>query len=346
MADQRFFCPLCPVTVALVVFLTASCSPDEPFIDSFNDSWRIVGATGRTAEAFVIPGGGPSAPTLWNGDDDSSVVRVVQFRDNLYVVSQNPAAIVVLQASTQIAVDTIDVSQTGSPWDIAFPNATSAYVSFPDSDSVGVLDLTTSQLVRSIYVGGAPRGIRALGNQIVTACASSDDIAVLDSRTLAVEARFPTAPCPWFVDVDPRNVQFLVLCRGAGRIDTRERTVPALQFFDPATRTMTATLDATARAAEGLQQEPTSLAVTDADFVYVTVQNGLLRASTRTRQRLAGVNFDGYTFVAFNAARSELVALQQDGRTIDVYDGFFESRRSSTTLSSALRFFTTTGPRQ
>lgn len=346
MADNRSYCPFCPVAVAIVMFVVAACSPDEPFIDSFNDSWRIVAGTGRTAEAYVIPGGGTSAPALWNGNDDSSVVRVVQFRDNLYVVSQNPAAIVILEAATQIAIDTIDVSRIGAPWDIAFPNATSAYVSFPGSDSVGVLDLTTSQLVRSIFVLGGPRGIRALGNQIVTACASSDEIAVLDSRTLSVESRFPTSPCPWFVDVDPRNTQFLVLCRGAGRIDTRDRTVPALQFFDPVTRTITATLDATARASEGTLQEPTSMAVTDADFVYVTVQNGVLRASTRTRQRLAGVNFDGYIYVTFNAARSELVALQADSRTIDVYDGLFESRRSSTSLPSALRTFTTTGPRQ
>jgi len=328
------------------MFTAASCSPDEPFIDSFNDTWRVIGATGRTAEAFVIPGGNLAAPQLWSGSADSSVVHVTQFRDRLYVVSQSPAAIVVLHAATQAAIDTIDVSQIGAPWDITFPNATSAYVTFPESDSVGVIDLTTSSLIRSIYVSGGPRGIRALGNQIVVACATRDEIAVLDSRTVSVEARFPSSPCPWFVDVDPRNVQFLILCRGAGRIDTRDRTVPALQFFDPVTRTITATLDATARASEGIQQEPTSLAVTDADFVYVTVQNGLLRASTRTRQRLAGVNFDGYTFVAFNAARSEVVALQQDGRTVDVYDGFLESRRSSTTLPSALRTFTTTGPRQ
>lgn len=326
--------------------VTASCTPDEPFIDSFDDSWRIVASTGRTAEAFVIPSGNMSTPVLWSGNVDSSVVRIHQFRDKLYIVSQDPAAIVVLQAETQVAIDTIDVSKTGSPWDIAFPNATSAYVTFPGSDSVGVIDLTTNQLVRAIAVAGGPRGIRALGNQIVTACAMRDEIAIIDSRTLAVEAQHPTAPCPWFVDVDPRNTQFLILCRGAGRIDARERTVPVLQFFDPSTRTVTATLDATARASEGIQQEATSLAVTDADFVYVTVQNGLLRASTRTRQRLAGVNFDGYTFVSFNAARSEVVALQPDGRTIDVYDGFLENRRSSTTLSSTLSTFTATGPRQ
>jgi DNA-binding beta-propeller fold protein YncE len=234
---------------------------------------------------------------------------------------------------------TIQLGTNGAAAGLAFGNATTVYVSLPDANAVGVIDLTVYRLVTTIAVGGKPSDITAVGNQVCVLLPEQREAKVIDTRTNAVEATIalPTAAPAW-IGADGLSSVFCVVAKGAGKDSgsTEPQTTPTLSSIDVLKRTITATVALTARESEGPVQIPMGLAVNASGFCYVPVQNGLMQAQTRSPRRAAAIQFDPYGLCAYDASRARILCVRENGRDLDVFDEFAENKVGSAVLPDSV----------
>jgi hypothetical protein len=339
---------LISIFVVISIMVLAGCSPDVPTITSFTDSWRLLPGGARGLSAVSMPTGETIDAEVWTGPLNAPypIGSAEQFRDRIHLLHGSEPWVVRLDAATLAAVDTIDLGVSGSAADIAFANATTAYVSLPGARAVGVVDLTVGRLVRTIDVGGAPAGIAATGNQLCTVLPSTNEAVIIDSRTNTVEARIATGRAPRYVRADDLNGLFCIVTLGAGKIDDDVPTVPTIEFLSASTRQIIKTLDVSGRATNATAQRPRGLVVTNSEFAFVPVQNGLVRVNTRQRSRTIVMQPEAYDHIAYAPGRAELLTSRtREGASIcDVFDEFGEALRSSVTLNDSVSALAGVGP--
>lgn len=320
-------------SACLTMFL-AGCSPDEPTITSFVDEWRILIAGPVSVSTITMPKGEVSNGSVWTGPSGVSfpIAEIKRFRDNIYLLHATQPWIVIMDATSLVAKDTVDLGASGPAVDIAFANATTAYVSLPTASAVGIVDLTVSALVSSIALGAEPSGIASTGNQICVALRSTNEVAIIDSRTNLVETRLGVDPAPVFVEADDLNSLFCIVSLGNGKINAEPQTAPTLAFLSATTRTILKKLEVSGRSTNAAAQFPRGLVVTASEFAFVPVQNGLTRVNTRTRNKVSLVQFDSYDRLGYNPARAEILLQRTSGgnTTYDVVDEFGEVVKAST----------------
>jgi len=151
----------------VVSIIAASCSPQEPLINSFVDEWRLLATSGsKNLTSTVIPTG-QEVSINPNDVDFGADPTMTRFRNNVYFTSNSRSWIIVYDAERLVYSDTIfTYNELDGTSDICFANATTAYAASPKSQCVGVIDLTTGTVARIIKTPGKPQQIACLGNQI------------------------------------------------------------------------------------------------------------------------------------------------------------------------------------
>ena len=324
----------------LILILFAGCSPDDPLINSFDDSWRYLVSGSGGVSSIRMPEGVVDNRSIWVPVTDElyPVTAITAFRDDIYLL-RNTEEIVILDRETLLAIDTISLPGKGQPAAIAFANASTAYVALPLTKELGVIDLSVNLLVRSIPLEGAPTDVSILGNQVCVTLQINDAVQIIDTRTNAVTRSIPIAtPAPTFVASDPINQVFAVVSLGAGKLndDNRARTTPMLSFINIENWTPSIPIALTLREDQGPEQIPTGIIVNTQQFAFVPVQNSFLLISTRSQNRASPLQQESYSSVSYDGARSEIITIGADGRSIDVYDDLGENRRHRVLLTDSV----------
>ena len=324
----------------LALILLNSCSADDPLINSFDDSWRYLVAGPIGVSTIRMPAGTIENASVWTSDQLAPypVYTIKPFRDRIYLLLKQDA-VVVLNGETLEAVDTIQLVGKGLVSDIAFANASTAYVALPESNEVGVIDITTGNLARTISMVGSPTGLAVLGNQICVAIQDKNEAAIVDTRTNTVELSIPIdSPAPTYVAADPINQAFGVVSLGAGKRagDTEPKTTPQLTFINLEGWTVNGNIDLTWREDQGPDQVPGGITVNSNQFMFVPVQSSLLFVSTRSQNRASSIQFEPYSWVGYHGARAELLTIVQNGTSIQVFDELGESLKHTVTMNDSV----------
>lgn len=322
------------LTSAFCWIMVCSCTPEEPLITSYNDQWRML-VSGPTGLYTVSMPQGTVQANIWkpaSAEAPYPITRIIEFRDQLFAL-RNASEIVVLDRTDLSVANTISL---GAPaGGIAFANATTAYVSLPDLQSVAIVDLTVMRVVGSIDVGSRTSDIAAVGNQICVLLSQTAEAKIIDSRTNAVVATIslPSAS-PFLVDGDGLSSVFCVVMKGSGKdsVSAEPKTTPMLSSIDVESKQITASVLLTARESQGPEQIPRSLAINSNGFCYVPVQNGLLQIQSRAPRRAAAVQFDAYSGAWYDAARARILCATADGRTIEVFDEYAENKVTTVSI--------------
>jgi YVTN family beta-propeller protein len=329
------------LALAALCLPLASCSPDEPLINSFNDTYRVLFAA---AEPGLSVAQMPSTNivdadlyrTLSGASQTTPYVRMVQYRDEIFCVKREGSTIDVLSQRADTLLRTIDCSPYGRMTDICFVNATTAYATHPDSNVVSVIDLTVDRAVMSIKVGATPIGICSVGNQVCVANQADNTVTIIDSRTNTPTATLNVSAAPTYMGGDAERDQCVVVCLGEGKVDTKPKTTPRMAFVNVVKKQVTTTLDLTNRPADGPNLLPGGLVVTVTGSALVPCQQGLLRVLTSTRNKVSLMQFDPYTRIGYNAARAEILCVGADGVSTTIFDEYGEVTKASLTAPATV----------
>ena len=124
-----------------ITLLSFGCSPTDTVINSFDETWTLA-TTSQRGLAFVsMPSGTQSSEFVW-GDFPNSFSNITVFRDRMYALNDWQTYILVLDATTTTVVDTLFTTLYEYPNDIAFANATTAYVAMKRYNVLLVMDLS------------------------------------------------------------------------------------------------------------------------------------------------------------------------------------------------------------
>jgi len=309
-----------------ITLLSFGCSPTDTVINSFDETWTLA-TTSQRGLAFVsMPSGTQSSEFVW-GDFPNSFSNITVFRDRMYALNDWQTYILVLDATTTTVVDTLFTTLYEYPNDIAFANATTAYVAMKRYNVLLVMDLTTGFSPRVIELPGKATSVACFGNQVCAVIPEKNTAVLIDTRTNEITKSLQTAASPFYVGADAANENFVVVCLGDGKINASAPSNPIMQFVRPATASIIASVDISGRATNASMQRPRGLLVTANEEAFVPVQNGLIRVSTRTRSKASIVQFESYDGIYANPARAELMTVRHspEGSTIDVFDEFAEN---------------------
>ncbi len=311
--------------ISAIALVVAGCSPEEPFIDSFNDTWRLLTADRQGAVSVIDVPDQLAGGAVWTDPTDSAAHVMRRFRDKIFLLHSKRPWIVVFDADTLRTLDTIALSaEPGAS--IAFANATTAYVTIPSRNLIDVVDLTVNRVARSINMTSRPMNIDANGNQLCVTLPDSNAVAIIDSRTLEVEAIIATAAVPWFVTSDPTSAQFCIVSMGQGKVTPGAQTAATMQFLNATTRTITAPLELIPRGSTAIKTTPSGLVVSATQQAFVASNVALLRVSTRTRNRVTTVQPESMTWLSYNEARAELLAQLASSSAVAVYNANGDAR--------------------
>ena len=309
-----------------ITLLSFGCSPTDTVINSFDETWTLA-TTSQRGLAFVsMPNGTQSSEFVW-GDFPNSFSNITVFRDRMYALNDWQTYILVLDATTTTVVDTLFTTLYEYPNDIAFANATTAYVAMKRYNVLLVMDLTTGFSPRVIELPGKATSVACFGNQVCAVIPEKNIAVLIDTRTNEITKSLQTAASPFYVSADAANENFVVVCLGDGKINASAPSNPIMQFVRPEAASIIASVDISGRATNASMQRPRGLLVTANEEAFVPVQNGLIRVSTRTRSKASIVQFESYDGIYANPARAELMTVRHspEGSTIDVFDEFAEN---------------------
>ena len=309
-----------------IALLSFGCSPTDTVINSFDETWTLA-TTSQKGLAFVsMPSGTQSSEFVW-GDFPNSFSNITVFRDRMYALNDWQTFILVFDATTTTVVDTLFTTLYEYPNDIAFANATTAYVAMKRYNVLLVMDLTTGFSPRVIELPGKATSVACFGNQVCAVIPEKNTAVLIDTRTNEITKSLQTAASPFYVGADAANENFVVVCLGDGKINASAPSNPIMQFVRPQTASIIASIDISGRATNASIQRPRGLLVTANEEAFVPVQNGLIRVSTRTRSKASIVQLESYDGIYANPARAELMTVRHspEGSTIDVFDEFAEN---------------------
>lgn len=309
-----------------IALLSYGCSPSDTVINSFDETWTLA-TTSQRGLAFVsMPSGAQSSEFVW-GDFPNSFSKLTVFRDRMYALNDWQTYILVFDATTTTVVDTLFTTLYEYPNDIAFANATTAYVAMKRYNVLLVMDLTTGFSPRVIQLPGNATSVACFGNQVCAVIPEKNTAVLIDTRTNEITKSLQTAASPFYVAADAVNENFVVVCLGDGKINSLTPSNPAMQFLRPESASIIATVDISGRVTNAALQRPRGLLVTENEDAFVPVQNGLIRVGTRTRSRATVVQFESYDGIYANPARAEVMTVRHTsaGSTIDVFDEFVEN---------------------
>jgi YVTN family beta-propeller protein len=315
---------LAPLISAIALVLL-SCTPEEPFIDSFDDTWRLLSVDRQGAVSVVDVPDQQAGNSVWSDPTDSAAHVLRRFRDQVFLLHSKRPWIVVFDADTLRALDTITLSSDPGV-SIAFANATTAYVTVPTKNLIDVVDLTVNRVARTITMPSRPMSIDANGNQLCVTLPDSNAVAIIDSRTVKVESVITTSAVPWFVASDPTSAQFCIVSMGQGKVNPGTQTAATMQFLNATTRALTTPLELTPRGTTAIKTIPTGLVISATQQAFVSSNVALMRVSTRTRNRVTTMQPEGMAALSYNEARAELVAQLTSTSAVAVYTANGDAR--------------------
>ncbi|MCX8054058.1 MAG: hypothetical protein N3A67_00110 [Ignavibacteria bacterium] len=338
--------------ILFIAFLLAACNSEEKLIDNFKDNNKALFIyntennlsiakvdllNGNVLEENILS----KLPQI-NINDTISLAR--HFRDNIFLFAKGSFKIYVLDFNTLDYKYTIDFSQSQIiPNDIAFANATDAYISFENTDKVGLLDLTNFVLAKQIKVGSSPRSIAASGNQIYVANYSDNTVSIIDSRTNKQESVISVAPYPVYVGVRSDGKEVVVVSRGLGKDLTDVAPTAAIAtIIDVSTKQKVAEIPIGTSSIKAETVLPVSSVITNSNYLFATNGSNLFRINVKSRSSAYNVGKYSYRELFFNNFRSEMIALvadeQGNSKKINICDRSTGTTKYSVNVQNGLRW--------
>ncbi len=326
------------LALTLVSLSLVSCEPEEVVVGGGVNPWRLFVSTDDSQSQIAVAEL-PSNSILPDGGDllntGGKVTHMVNFRDFLYVFTPEQHRIDVLSLKVGDDfkfVETLDFSSIEpmlEPSDISFGNATTGYITFSNSSTVIVLDVTTiggdaslCRLCDELEAGQNPVAITVLENRMFVANQGDNSVTVINTPTGLTSTISGLPAAPTFIEAIPGRDQIAVLSLGAGKLegDNREQSESILTFINAGDESIVESIPIFLTESTRLSNTPRGLVITERDYIMIPSNHYVLRldlrnlASSPTRVLNLAVKSSVY-----NSIRDEVIFIDEDNRTIRVH---------------------------
>lgn len=320
------------IQIALVfafIFFLAACQKEENVINADGGNWDLLMANSQNQLAhYEMPGLELISSDILSdaGISISSPIENIVDFNNLYIFVPNEYKIIVLDKVELNEVATIDFSEKQfEPINITFANATDAYVIYKNTNTVSLIDITAWVPTRDIQLSGTPTDIASSGNQIFIPLQNINRLAIVDSRSKAVEAEIQTEPAPTFIDRVPiinteqEPDRMMLTCLGNGKINEIANSSAVVSFVDVASRSITSTLQIDAIQAAGNDNKPIGAVVTDNKWGFVINENSFFQVDGLSESTVRFISSLSFTKIHYDSNENFLLALGETAGSKEIF---------------------------
>ena len=306
--------------VLFLMFLLASCAPEENIVTPEQDSWTLFSVPVNENALYSERVSGTeksSRSRLFTSESEISKVYI--YRDQIFVLLPNANRIAILQRSSYEILHVIDFAKDAKkPIGMAFGNATTAYIIFERDSIVQLYDMLNRQIAGTIKVGTHTvdiiSGMGDRQNQIFVANLGSNTISHIDTRTNRVEKEYAVLTAPKYLSNDPTGRKIVYVSEGGGKtIATSQKSTAGIGFIDIDRKVLLAQMNISTKDIDSMDAIPRGVAVTTSEWAFVPFSNGLVRVDTREYKNYTTISRKVYSGITYNDRRKEVIANAEDG---------------------------------
>lgn len=254
-----------------------------------------------------------------NGINLDTITQISEFRGSLFILQSNSNIISVANASNLSKLVEIGFGNK-TPSGIAFPNATAAFVSFSNSSTVDLIDLTNFQLARTIQVPYNSGKAIAVQHFIFILHPENNLVSIIDSRTFSVFETITLPEVP--IDIET-NVSFdavYILCIGKGKIDSvGAKTSSKIVLINLNDFSKQQVFEINVSSLVSADIFPLGLTIPNKYFGYIATKQGLLRFSLSNPRQFQKILSGTFYNVNYNYKADELIILESKNNQTVVY---------------------------
>lgn len=291
-----------------ILFLSA-CAKDIPVYNTTDQTYSIFlsDSAGKIARVTMPENRIADAHYYFSVNKEEingAVEWMKEFRDNIYIGIPSRYLILVVNKYSFKKIGQFDFSSSRLlPSDIAFVNATNAYVAHENDSTLSLIDLFSLSVARTVACGKNPTAVTAIEQQVFAACRGDNTIRRLDARTNTVTATYSTPPSPILLttirdeNLSASNRRLLLVCNGD------ENVTASVSLMD-INGTFTGTQNITQTATK---EKPRAVAVTTTDFAFIATQTSIWRYDIRKPDIPRRISPSAAEDIYYNLRRNELI---------------------------------------
>ncbi|OGU60479.1 MAG: hypothetical protein A2X64_08430 [Ignavibacteria bacterium GWF2_33_9] len=324
---QKIFFLFLFITSAI---LFSSCS-DEKVINDSGTEKKLLAVSFDNNSHFTklnFPSGNIISNDIFHEKNDSylTTAKIEKFKiflNNIYALIPDENKIVIIDKNSYQITKTMDfTSEDLVPVDIAFANATEAYIIFKESPKVALLDIYYFQIAKYIELSGEPSAISIVGNQIYLPVPLDDFVCVIDSRYHEVVDELPVDNAPYLIQPNIDGDRFVVISAGTGKLpnDPRESlSAPSVSIIDIQTREIVGSNPLIPSSMDIAYEIPLDFVISNNDWAFLITTNFLIRIDSRDPTYSNKVEEHSYTTLYHNNVINEIYAIDHLDNSSTIY---------------------------
>lgn len=254
-----------------------------------------------------------------NGESLDTIANIVEFGESLFIMQMNSGKITIVNSLSLSKIAEITLFNK-NPIGIAFPNATTAFVSFSNQPSVDVIDLTNYKIARSIQLPFNSGKAIAVGYYIFILHPYNNAMTIVDSRTFSIVQTISLPDLPIDIETNPSLDFVYVLCVGNGKVDTAQtKTSAIISVLQISDFTQRNDYEINIGAIKSIDIFPYGLSIPSKYYGYVATKQGLLRFFLTNPSQFQKLLSGDFVSINYNFKSNELIGLESKNKQTIVY---------------------------
>ncbi len=275
------------------ILILSSCSKENPIIDNSDNSFKMLVATGENhSELSVIeqPSGKIinanllSSP-IYSEINKKEISRIAVYGSHIYALIPEAYKIFIYNRWNYNFIDSISFeNEKIMPIDIAFSNATDAYLIFKDYSKVAIVDIKFYKTSRFIDIGESPSSIAYYSGKILITNNTSNTVSIINSQNYTFENEIQVSASPLQIVVAPNSPIASIICGKNALIDSNATDIPnaKIDILDLSQLKITRSFDLRSPIFDANKIYPSGASISSNNILIVATQHGLFKSNIKT----------------------------------------------------------------
>lgn len=254
-----------------------------------------------------------------NGESLDTIANIIEYGESLFILQMNLGKVTIVNSRSLSKIDEIKFFNR-NPIGIAFPNATTAFVSFSNHPGTDVIDLTNNKIARSIQLPFNSGKTISVGFYVFILHPYNNAMTIIDSRTFSIVQTISLPDLPIDIEASSTLDYLYVLCVGNGKIDTTQTKTPAKVVVIPISDfSQRNDFEITVGTFKSIDIIPYGLSISNKYFGYVATKQGLLRFYLNNPSKFQKLLLGDFIYVNYNYKSNEILVLESKNEQTIVY---------------------------
>jgi hypothetical protein len=308
-----------------------SCS-NEKLITEIGSGKNITAATydGNAHLAkFSFPDGAVLSTDKYfevNGNyiSNNKISKIKPYLQYLFVIIPDDYKVIVINKTTfKFVAEYVFSDKSEKPKDIAFANATEAYLIMEETNKIYLIDTYYHKIAKQIDLKNYPSSVYVLGNKVFFTIPLDNTVEVFDTPSHSfIKTINNVGEMPYLIYKNADGSKLIVISAGMGKVpgDFRDAiSLPQVSLINSNDYTVISTNDINPPKAELMNQLPFDFIVTNKDWGFFISQDYLIRVDLEQPIYSIQIANKPFKSLYYNQIYNELYYLESGELISSVY---------------------------